>query len=253
VTRDVVPPLATAVVVAALWQAAVALTNVPPYLVPAPAAVAAEACAHAADLGAATARTAVAAAAGLAASVVAGVAVAFVFAQSRTLARSLYPYAIFLQTVPIVAIAPLVIVWFGPGFRSVVLIAFLVAVFPVVASGTTGLTSVDRDLVDLFRIHRASRWQTFWKLRLPHALPAIVTGAQVSGGLAVIGAIVGEVFAGYGAEARGLGYLVTVTAGQLKTAYLFAAIGASTALGLVFFAALAWLRAVVCARWQDVA
>src|SRR5262249_10840713 len=159
-----------------------------------------------------------------------GLAVAFVFAQSRTLARALYPYAIFLQTVPIVAIAPLVIIWSGPGFRSVVLIAFLVALFPVVTSATAGLTAVDRDLVDLFRIPRAARWQPFWTRRLPHALPDVVTGAQVAGGLAVIGAIVGEVFAGYGAEARGLGYLVTVTASQLKTAYLFAAVIACTLL-----------------------
>jgi NitT/TauT family transport system permease protein len=175
-----------------------------------------------------------------------------VFAQSRTVARSLYPYAIFLQTVPIVAIAPLVIIWSGPGFRSVVLIALLVAVFPVITSATTGLTSIDRDLRDLFRLHHATRWQTFWKLRLPHALPDLATGAQVSGGLAVIGAIVGEVFAGYGAEARGLGYLVTVTASQLKTAYLFAAVIASTLLGLVFFGILGWLRDVVTARWRDV-
>jgi len=131
-------------------------------------------------------------------------------------------------------------------------IAFLVCVFPIITSGTTGLTSVDRDLRDLFRIHGASRWQTFWKLRLPHALPDIVTGAQAAGGLAVIGAIVGEVFAGYGAEARGLGYLVTVTAAQLKTAYLFAAIIASTLLGLVFFGVLGWIRAVVTRRWRDV-
>ena len=250
--RTVGPPLATAIVVLVVWQLAVVATGVPPYLVPPPGAVALEAWGHASDLAAATGRTAAAATIALATSIVVGVAVAFLFAQSRTLARSLYPYAIFLQTVPIVAIAPLVIVWSGPGFRSVVVIAFLVAVFPIVTSGTAGLTAVDRDLVDLFRIHRASRWQTLWKLRLPHALPDLVTGAQVSGGLAVIGAIVGEVFAGYGADARGLGYLVTVTASQLKTAYLFAAVGACTLLGLVFFAALGWVRDRVTARWRAI-
>ncbi|MGH7895742.1 MAG: ABC transporter permease, partial [Candidatus Binatia bacterium] len=222
------------------------------YLVPPPGDVAREAWLHAGDLAAATARTGMAAGGALTLSIVAGLAVAFVFAQSSLVARSLYPYAIFLQTVPIIAIAPLVIIWSGPGLRSVLLIAFLVCVFPIITSGATGLTSVDRDLRDLFRIHGASRWQTLWKLRLPHALPDIVTGAQVAGGLAVIGAIVGEVFAGYGAEARGLGYLVTVTAAQLKTAYLFAAIIACTLLGLVFFAALGWIRAVVTRRWRDV-
>ncbi len=249
---DVVLPLVVALLFVLLWHAFVATTGIAPYLVPPPAEVGHEAWEHAGDLLAATARTGAAAAIALVASIAGGLVVAFVFAQSPLVARSLYPYAIFLQTVPVVAIAPLVIIWSGPGLRSVVVIAFLVAVFPIITSGTTGLTSVDRDLHDLFRIYRASRWQTFWKLRLPHALPDIVTGAQVSGGLAVIGAIVGEVFAGYGAEAHGLGYLVVVTAGQLKTAYLFAAIAACTLLGLLFFAGLGWTRAAVTRRWRAV-
>jgi NitT/TauT family transport system permease protein len=252
VIRTIGPPLATAVAVVLLWHVAVAATGVAPYLLPAPAVVAREAAAHAGDLVAATLRTATAAVIALAASIVVGLAIAFVFSQSRTIARSFYPYAIFLQTVPIVAIAPLVISWSGPGFRSVVLIAFLVSVFPIVTSATAGLTAIDRDLHELFRICRATRWQTFWKLRLPHALPDLVTGAQVAGGLAVIGAIMGEVFAGYGADARGLGYLVTATASQLKTAYLFAAVIACTLLGLVVFGTLGWLRAIVTARWRDV-
>jgi NitT/TauT family transport system permease protein len=250
--RAIGPPLATAIVVVVLWHAAVVATGTPEYLVPAPLVVAREAWAHAGELTSATLRTAIAAVVALAASIVAGLAVAFVFAQSRTIARSLYPYAIFLQTVPIVAIAPLVIIWSGPGFRSVVLIAFLVSVFPIMTNATTGLTSIPRELLELFQVCRATRWQTFWNLRLPHALPDVVTGAQVAGGLAVIGAIMGEVFAGYGAEARGLGYLVIVTAGQLKTAYLFAAVIACTLLGLVVFGTLGWLRAVVTARWRDV-
>jgi NitT/TauT family transport system permease protein len=252
VIRTLWPPVLAAVAGIGLWHAAVVATDAPPYLVPAPIAVAREAWTHAAELTVATLRTAAAATVALAASVAGGLVIAFVLAQSATLARALYPYAIFLQTVPIVAVAPLVIIWSGPGFRSVVLIAFLVAVFPIVTSATTGLTSVDRDLRDLFRVHGASRWQTFWKLRLPHALPDVVTGAQVSGGLAVIGAIIGEVFAGYGAQARGLGYLVTVTASQLKTAYLFAAVIACTLLGLAVFGALGWLRHAVTARWRDV-
>lgn len=251
--RTLWPPLVTAVLVVGAWHAVVAGTGVAAYILPAPEMVAREAWAHAGELAAATLRTAFAASVALVAAVAGGLGVGFVFSQSRTIARSLYPYAIFLQTVPIIAIAPLVIIWSGPGFRSVVLIAFLVAVFPVITSTTTGLTSIDRDLRDLFRINRATRWQTFWKLRLPHAIPELVTGAQVAGGLAVIGAIMGEVFAGYGAEARGLGYLVTATAAQLKTAYLFAAVAASTLVGLVFFGVLGWIRQAATARWRDVA
>lgn len=250
--RAILPPLATAVAAIALWHAAVAVGGVAPYLVPAPGAVAREAWLHAGELGAAMLRTAAAAFVALIVSILAGLAVGFVFAQSRMVARALYPYAIFLQTVPIVAIAPLVIIWSGPGFRSVVLIAFLVAVFPMITATATGLGAVDRPLVDLFRFCRASWWNTLWKLRLPHAFPELVTGAQVAGGLAVVGAIVGEVFAGYGAAGRGLGHLITVTASQLRTAYLFAAVIACTLLGLVFFAALGWAREAVTARWRDV-
>ncbi|HLK10212.1 MAG TPA: ABC transporter permease subunit [Candidatus Binatia bacterium] len=251
--RDIGPPLAVLGLAALLWHAAVVVFALPPYVLPPPAAVAAEAWRHAGELGAASALTGAAALAGLAASVVGGVLVAFVFAQSRLLARSLYPYAIFLQTVPIVAVAPLIILWFGTGFGSVVVVAFIVGVFPVIAGATAGFTSVERDLVDLFRVHGATRWQVFWKLRLPHAVPQLVTAAEVSGGLAVVGAIMGEVFAGYGAGARGLGYLVVVTAGQLKTAYLFAVVLAATGLGLVVFGALRLTGDAVCARWRDVA
>jgi NitT/TauT family transport system permease protein len=184
-----------------------------------------------------------------AASVVVGTIVAFAFASSRTIARSLWPYAIFLQTVPIIAIAPLVVIWSGPGFRTVVLVAAIVSIFPVITTTTTGLTAVDRDLADLFRVHDATRWQTLWKLRLPHAVPYLVAGAQTAGGLAVVGAIAGEVFAGYGASAQGLGYLILVTSGQLKTAYLFAAVLACTLLGLVAFGTLALVGTLVGRRF----
>jgi NitT/TauT family transport system permease protein len=244
-------PLAVFALIVLGWHAAVVAFQLPAYLLPGPATVAAEAWTHAGELLRSSAVTGSAALAGFLMSLVSGVLVAFAFAQSRLVARSFWPYAVFLQTVPIVAIAPLVVIWSGPGFRSVVLVTWLVGVFPIITAATAGLTSVERELQELFRVHNASPWQTLWKLRLPHAVPHLMAGAQASGGLSVVGAIAGEVFAGYGSSARGLGYLILLTSGQLKTAYLFAAALACTLLGLVAFGTLTFVGHAIGARWRD--
>lgn len=248
-----IAPLAVLAAVLVGWHVAVTALDLPAYLLPSPLAVAAEAGEHAGDLARATGVTGAAALAGFGASTVLGLLIGFAFARWRVVARSFYPYAVFLQTVPIVAIAPLIVIWSGPGFRSVVLVAVLVSVFPVITAATAGLGGVERDLVELFRVHDASAWQTLWKLRLPHAVPQLVAGAQAAGGLAVVGAIAGEIFAGYGTSAPGLGYLILVTSGQLRTAYLFAAVLSCTLLGLLVFGTLALVGRLVTARWRDVA
>jgi NitT/TauT family transport system permease protein len=231
------PPLLVFAGFVLLWQLACSLLAVPAYLVPAPLRVLAAARAAARVLLEGATWTALAALLAFAISLALGTLVAVAFSQSRALARSLYPYAIFLQTVPIVAVAPLLVIWFGTGLVSIVLIAVTISLFPVITNGTTGLTRVDPNYLDLFALHRASRLQILLKLRLPGAVPYLVTGAKISSGLAVLGAIVGEFFAGYGPGARGLGYLILQYSGQLKTAELFAAIFAATLLGLGLFAA----------------
>lgn len=246
----VLPPLLVFLGVLALWQLACTLLAVPAYLVPAPLRVLAAARAGAPALLAGAAWTALAAGLAFAVSLVLGTVVAIAFSQSRALARSLYPYAIFLQTVPIVALAPLLVIWFGAGLLSIVLIAVTISLFPVITNGTAGLTRVDPNYLDLFALHRAGRLQVLLKLRLPGAVPYLVTGAKISSGLAVLGAIVGEFFAGYGDGARGLGYLVLQYAGQLKTPELFAAIFTSTLLGLLLFAAVTVLGDRVLRRWR---
>jgi NitT/TauT family transport system permease protein len=174
---------------------------------------------------------------GLAASFLCGLLVALVFSQSRLIQRAVFPYAIFLQTVPIVAIAPLVILWFGNGMFSVSLIAFIISVFPVMTNATAGLTAVDPHLLDLFELYGASRWQTLLKLRLPGAVPHLVVGLKIACGLSVIGSIVGETFAGPGMGRVGLGYLIQLTSGQTKTDYAFAALACSALLGVALFSA----------------
>lgn len=243
-------PAVVFVAVVAGWQAAVMHFTLPAYLVPPPAAVLDAARTHSQELAQATLVTGGAALAGFAISLALGTAIAAVFAQWPLIARSFYPYAIFLQTVPLVAIAPLIVLWAGPGLPSIVIVTVLVAVFPIITSTVAGLTTVDRDLVELFAVYDASRWRTLRSLRLPHAVPHLVAGAQAAGGLAVVGAIAGEVFAGAGVSVHGLGYLIVLTAGQLKTAYLFAAVLASTALGVAVFVSLALIGYGLTARWQ---
>ncbi len=254
-TRDplwtrVWPPLLVFAGFLGAWQLLCVLLAPPAYLIPAPTRVAAAALADASALATGTALTALAALTALVISLVLGTAIAVAFSQSRALARSLYPYAIFLQTVPIVAVAPLIVIWFGTGLTSVVLVAVMISLFPVITNGTTGLTRVDPQYLELFAMRDASRLQILLKLRLPGAVPYLVSGAKISSGLAVIGAIVGEFFAGYGAAGYGLGYLIVQNSGRLKTADLFAAIFACTLLGLLLFAAVSLLGELVLRRWR---
>lgn len=251
VAGQLMPPLLTLLLALACWEGYVRAFDMPRFLLPSPLDVA-QACAkHPARLIAATSHTGCAAIMALFASVVLGVMIGFLFAQSALLRRSLYPYAIFLQTVPIIAIAPLVVLWIGYGMASVVVVAVIISLFPVITAATAGLTQIDPLLVDVFRLYGASRWRVLWKLRLPSAVPSIITGAKTSSGLAVIGAIVGEFFTGYGTSGGGLGFLIRVTADQSKTPELFAAVLASTALGICIFGIVSAVGAVVLGRWYD--
>jgi len=245
----VAPPLLFSVLVTLVWQGAVILFEIQPYLLPGPVDVAHAVGAHLQALLSAAALTAQAALFGFVLSFVVGFLVAVVFSQSRLAERSLYPYAIFLQTVPIVAVAPLIVLWIGHGLVGVVAVAFIISLFPIIANTTAGLTSVDAELLDLFALNQASRWQVLTKLQVPHAVPAMLTGARISCGLSVIGALVGEFFCGYGTEDRGLGILISMTSAQTKTPYLFASVLFSTLLGLLFFGVVAGVSYKTLARW----
>lgn len=244
-------PLALAVVFVLTWHFLVRAFDTPSFLVPAPRDVALVAAENPGKFAGATLATAKAALLGFSASFLAGTLIASAFSQSRIIRLSGYPYAIFFQTVPIVAIAPLIITWFGNGFQSVVIVAFIISLFPIITNGTSGMLAVDPDLLDLFQLHQASRWHVWFKLRLPASVPHLITGARTSSGLAVIGAIVGEFLAGYGTDQFGLGYLILMSSSQMKTAQLFAAVISSTLLGLSIFGAMSLLSSTVLARWYD--
>jgi NitT/TauT family transport system permease protein len=231
------PPLVTFVAIVALWEIAVRALDVPKFLVPPPSAVAMALVTDAPTLVSSMTTTAEGALAGFALSATLGVAAGLVLSLSRTIERGLYPYALFLQTVPIVAVAPLLVLWFGPGLRAVSVSAFIVSVFPVVANTLSGMRGVDPRLRDLFRLYGAKRSDSLFKLELPFALPSIATGLRIASGLSVIGAIVGEFVAGFSEGSAGLGITVLAAYRQLRTDLLFAAVMLASLLGLGLFAA----------------
>ena len=244
------PPFVAAVMILLAWEAIVRMLHVQPFLVPRPIEVARAAFAERVLLASAFLNTAEESFAGFCVSALVGVLVAIVLATSRTLERALYPYALVLQTVPIVAIAPLLVLWFGVGTRAVVASAFIVSVFPVITNALAGLRSVDPALRDLFRLYGASRVSRLWRLELPHATPSIATGLRIACGLAVIGAIVGELVAGFAERDAGLGIVVLTASRQLRTDVMFAAIGASALLGVLMFAAVAGGAHLLLRRWH---
>ena len=248
--NSVWPPIVTLLVVLVSWHAAVRYWKIAPFLLPSPVEVAVEAWTKKFELLSATGVTALAAFVGFLSSLVIGTLIAFAFSQSKAIRASGYPYAIFLQTVPVVAIAPLIVNWFGNGLHSVMIVSFIVSLFPIITNATNGMLRVDPDLLDLFRLHGASRWQIWIKLRLPNAVPHIVTGAKTSSGLAVIGAIVGEFFVGYGTKWMGLGYVINTSNGLLKIPESIAAVTASTLLGLTIFGLMTVLSNTVLGIWH---
>ena len=186
------------------------------------------------------------------AALVAGVSVAILFSQSRLMERALYPYAVILQVTPVVAIAPLILIWVGFEHinTALVLIAGLVAFFPILSNTTLGLKSADFNLMELMRLYGASRWQILWRLQLPTALPYLLGALKIAGGLALIGAVVAEFVAGSG-TATGLAWRIVEAGNRLEIATMFAALGLLAALGVAIFAALSGLEYLLLRRWHE--
>jgi NitT/TauT family transport system permease protein len=234
-----------------LWQLAVTLFEVPIYLVPGPIVVFSTLIQDSTLLLHSLLFTLRITALALLLSVVLGIAIAFLFAQSRIVEASLFPYAVLLQVTPVVAIAPLIIIWTHDVFTALVICATIVAIFPIISNTTLGLRSVDPGLLDLFRLYRATRWQTLLRLRVPSALPWFFAGLRVSGGLALIGAVVAEFVAGTGGSASGLAYQILMSGLQLNVPRLFAALFLITLAGIAIFAATSLLSRFVLKHWHE--
>ncbi|HEY2117921.1 MAG TPA: ABC transporter permease [Candidatus Acidoferrum sp.] len=235
-----------------LWQLVIWIFRVAPFLLPSPAAVGTAMVKKFPLLLRALSITAMEAAGGLLGSIIVGVSAALLFAQSRWVRRMFYPYTLLLQTVPIIAISPLILLWVGAGMPAVTLIAFIISLAPIIANVTQGLISADENLVDLFLMHNASAVQMLFKLRLPHSVPSLFVGIRIASGLAVIGAITGELYAGSARVGEGgLGYSIFYASSQLQTDYLFALVAATTVLGFGFVFIVMFLEWYFLHRWHE--
>lgn len=238
--------------VLAVWRLIVLAFSVPSYLLPTPLEVAKVAWLRLPTLWASLMISAEAATGGLIASIFVGVLIALMFARSPWVRKMFFPYTILLQTVPILAVAPLIIIWVGPGLLAVGVVTFVICLAPIIANTTQGLVSVDENLVQLFMMHNASQTQLLSKLRLPHSLPYLFVGVRISSGIAVIGALTGEWFAGSGRAGQGgLGYSILYAQAQLQTDYLFALVIAATLLGFAFFFTVMFFEWLALHKWHE--
>ena len=247
----VAAPLALGAFFLALWEVVVRAENIPPYILPGPLAIAGSLWTDGPSLLGSLLVTLRVTLAALAAAAVFGGAIALLFSLSRILELSLFPYAVILQVTPIVAIAPLIIIWVREPFLALLVCAWIVAFFPIVANTTVGLNSVDRNLLALFRLYGASQVQVLRYLKLPTALPYFLAGLRISGGLALIGAVVAEVVAGTGGAETGLAFRILEAGYRLAIPRLFAALFLLSVTGIVIYLVLDGLSRLLLRHWHE--
>jgi len=247
----VLAPLLVGLLALGAWEAAIRHFAVPAYVLPGPVAIAQTLAADGGSLAASLLVTLKTTALALLLAVATGVALAVLFSQSRWVEMTFLPYAVMLQVTPVVAIAPLIIIWVNDVQAALLICAWLVAFFPIVSNTTIGLNSTDRNLLDLYRLLGASRWQTLVQLRLPAALPFFLAGLRISGGLALIGAIVAEFVAGTGGASSGLAYRILEAGYQLQIPRMFAALALISLSGAAIFLALSLVSHLLLRRWHE--
>ncbi len=250
-TAKAIAPLVLGGLILALWEGLVRLFGIPAYILPGPVLIGGTLVADWGLLAPSLWVTLTITLEALVAAVVIGGLLAVLFSLSRWVELSLFPYAIILQVTPIVAIAPLIIIWANNVDLSLLICAWLVAFFPILSNTILGLRSVDRYLLDLFALQGAGRWQTLLYLRLPAALPYFLGGLRISGGLALIGAVVAEFVAGTGGNASGLAWRILEAGYQLKVPRMFAALVLISATGIAIFLALTLLSHLLLRRWHE--
>jgi NitT/TauT family transport system permease protein len=243
-------PVAVLALGVVAWDLAVRLTDTPSYILPGPGLVFATIVSDWPILWASLLVTLTTTFEALALAVIGGVGLAILFNQSRILEHALYPYAVILQVTPIVAIAPLLLIYL-PQPAAVLACAWIVAFFPVLANTTLGLNSVDRNLGELFALYGASRTQVLFFLKLPAALPQMLGGVRIAGGLSLIGAVVAEIAAGSAGAGSGLAYRIAESGYRLNIPRMFAALLLLSIAGIAIFFALSWLSHLALRRWHE--
>jgi NitT/TauT family transport system permease protein len=247
---SILAPAAVLALGVLVWDLVVRINEMPPYILPGPGLVAATLVEDWSILSASLMATLETTFEGLALAAVGGIGLAILFNQSRLIEHSLYPYAVILQVTPVVAIAPLLLIYL-PQQAAVLACAWIVAFFPVLANTTLGLNSVEHNLADLFRLYGASRWQVLWELKLPSALPHMLAGLKIAGGLALIGAVVAEIAAGSAGAGSGLAYRIAESGYRLNIPRMFAALLLLSLAGIAIFALLSWLSHLALRRWHE--
>jgi len=246
----ILPPIAVFAAFLAAWEAVVRMNDIPAYVLPSPSAVLSTLIADWGILFQSLLVTLLTTLEGFVAAAVGGIALALLFNLSRWLEYSLFPYAVVLQVTPVIAIAPLLLIYL-PQHTAVVVCAWIVAFFPVLSNTTLGLNSVDRNLAGLFQLYGASRLQTLRLLKLPSALPFILGGLRIAGGLSLIGAVVAEIAAGSAGAGSGLAYRIAESGYRLNIPRMFASLLLLSVAGIVIYGLLALTSHLVLRRWHE--
>jgi NitT/TauT family transport system permease protein len=247
----IVAPLLVGAALLVIWQILCVAWKVPVYLVPKPTDIFSTLWTDGPGLMRALGVTLKITFLAFFTAVVLGVIAAFLFVQSKLIETSLFPYAILLQVTPVVAIAPLIIIWVKNPTVALVICATLVALFPIISNTVLGLRSVNPGLLNLFRLNGATRWQTLVRLRIPSALPYFFGGLRISSGLALIGAVVAEFVAGTGGTGAGLAYEILQAGFQINIPRLFAALVLISITGVLLFSLMAWLAKISLSHWHE--
>lgn len=247
---QILPPLAVLAGAVLLWELVVRLNEIPPYVLPGPGLVLQTLIKDWLLLSQSLLVTLVTTLEGFLAAAIVGIALALAFSQSKWLENSFFPFAIVLQVTPVIAIAPILLIYL-PQHVAVVVCAWIVAFFPVLSNTMLGLNSVDRGLAGLFELYGASRWQRLRYLRLPAALPYIMGGLRISGGLSLIGAVVAEIAAGAAGSGSGLAYRIAESGYRLNIPRMFAALLLLSVAGIVIYIVLAVASHFVLRRWHE--
>jgi NitT/TauT family transport system permease protein len=248
---SIIAPTLVGVALLLFWEIACRAGNVPVFLLPKPTDIAAKLASDWPTLLGALGMTLRVALQAFAASIILGTLIAFLFVQSRLIEKSLFPYAVLLQVTPIVAIAPLIVIFVKNTQAALTVCATVVAIFPIISNTTLGLRSVDPGLINLFRMNRAGRLQTLMRLRIPSALPYFFGGLRISSGLALIGAVVGEFVAGTGGRSSGLAYEILQSGFQLDIPRMFAALFLITVAGVALFVIMVGLSRLALGQWHE--
>lgn len=243
-------PVIVAVLILLFWEGIVQARELPSYVLPAPSLIFETLLTQWSALGSALWITLKITLFSFLVAIVIGVALSFLFVQSRLLEAAFFPYAVFLQVTPVVAVAPLIIIWVNDTTVSLVICAALVALFPMISNTTIGLRSVDPDLLSYFKLNNASRWQTLVRLRIPSALPYFFGGLRISSGLALIGAVVAEFVAGTGGSSSGLAYQILMAGYQLDIPRMFAALLLISLAGVGLFVFMVWMSRLALGSWH---